>query len=76
VTDNHQEGNARGLEAIGAARVVLESELDARALHTLVSDLLSDPAVLKAMGQAARSQARLDSAERVAELVDSVLLAR
>jgi UDP-N-acetylglucosamine--N-acetylmuramyl-(pentapeptide) pyrophosphoryl-undecaprenol N-acetylglucosamine transferase len=32
VTDNHQEKNARVLEARGAAKVLLESECDGRAL--------------------------------------------
>lgn len=76
VTDNHQEGNARGLEALGAARVLVERELEPGALERLVASLLADPSGLRAMSEAARSQARLDSAERVADLVESVLLGR
>ncbi len=76
VTDNHQEGNARGLESVGAADVVVEAGLDPAAVVRRVGELLADPARLQAMAAAAASQARLDTAERVASLVEERLLLR
>lgn len=73
VTDNHQEGNARGLQELGAAEMIRESELDAEALRARCGALLQDATRLSAMGEAARRQARLDSAERVADLVEARL---
>ena len=81
VTDNHQEGNARGLEAVGAAVVFTEAELKSGGsldpgpvLHR-IDALLSPGGALdrEAMGARARSQAHLDTAERVAELLEAKL---
>ncbi|NOY27617.1 MAG: undecaprenyldiphospho-muramoylpentapeptide beta-N-acetylglucosaminyltransferase [Oligoflexia bacterium] len=74
VTDNHQEANARGLESVGAALVVVEKDLDVPAVVGRVGALLGDQARRQQMGQAAFSQARLDTAQRVADLVEEHLL--
>ncbi len=73
VTDNHQEGNARGLEAVGAARVIVEKGLEIDAAVAEVVALMADRPGLAAMGAAARAQAKLDTAERVADLVEARL---
>lgn len=79
VTDNHQEGNARGLEQVGAAVVFTEGQLktadgiDPGPVLKRVGELLGDPAALTRMSEAARAQARLDTAERVATLVEGLL---
>ena len=69
VTDNHQEGNARGLERVGAAEVVLEKGMDPAATAARIAALAADPPALARMGAAARSQAVLDTADRVARRV-------
>jgi UDP-N-acetylglucosamine--N-acetylmuramyl-(pentapeptide) pyrophosphoryl-undecaprenol N-acetylglucosamine transferase len=73
VTDNHQEGNARGLEAVGAAMVVVERDLDLQAAAADIAKLAADPDKLLAMGAAAKTLGRPDTAEQVADLVESVL---
>ncbi len=69
VTDNHQEGNARGLELAGAARVYVERDLDAQSIATDTRNLLDDQPALTAMGVAARSLARAGVADEVAALL-------
>ena len=73
VTDNHQEGNARGLEAVGAAEVVVEKGFDLEATVARVAALLDDPARLEAMAAAAKAQARPDTVEQVATLIEGLL---
>ena len=79
VTDNHQEGNARGLEQVGAALVFTERELsgpdgvDPGPVLARINTLLADGEALDRMGAAARAQARLGTAERVADLVEGLL---
>lgn len=73
VTDNHQEGNARGLEAVGAARVVLERGLDPAAEAEAIAALVADPSALAGMAAAARGLARLDTADEVAKVIDGLL---
>jgi UDP-N-acetylglucosamine--N-acetylmuramyl-(pentapeptide) pyrophosphoryl-undecaprenol N-acetylglucosamine transferase len=65
-TADHQTGNARWMERGGAAVVVPDAELDAARLRHEASALLDDPQRLNQMGQAARSLARPDAAERIA----------
>ncbi len=71
VTDNHQEGNARGLERVGAARVFVEKGFDADAVVDACAELLADADALARMGAAARSIGRLDTAEHVADLLEA-----
>lgn len=71
VTDNHQEGNARGLERVGAARVFVEKGLDVEAVVRAMATMLLDPAGLTAMGTAARGLGQLGAAERVADLIEA-----
>lgn len=73
VTDNHQEGNARGLEASGAAVVVVEKGLELGATVDRVRGLVEDGAGLAKMAAAAKELGRLDTAERVAELVEGLI---
>lgn len=73
VTENHQEENARGLESVGAAEVLVEHGWDLDASVSTVLRLASDASTLQRMGEAALSQARLDAAERAADLVESMV---
>jgi len=68
--DDHQRGNARALEAAGAARMIEEKDLTPERLAVVVTELLSDPAKLTAMEEAARKLARPDAAARVADLLE------
>jgi UDP-N-acetylglucosamine--N-acetylmuramyl-(pentapeptide) pyrophosphoryl-undecaprenol N-acetylglucosamine transferase len=74
VTENHQEENARGLEGVGAARVLVEHGFEVGAAVAVVDGLLADPDLLKKMGEAAKAQARLDAAVQAADLVEQVVL--
>ena len=64
---DHQTRNARLMEAAGAAVVVPDDELDAVRLSREVGELLSSPAKLAAMSDAARRASRPDAAERIAD---------
>ncbi len=65
VTDNHQEKNARVLEARGAAMVLREEECDGAHLFQIVQELLADREKLAAMRHALRQMAVVDAAERI-----------
>ena len=68
--DDHQRGNARALEAAGAARMIEEKDLTPERLAAVVTELLGDTARLTAMEEAARKLARPDAAARVADLLE------
>ncbi len=68
---DHQTANARGLEAVGGAEVIADHLFDGELLVATIDRLASDPVILSAMSEAARSVARPDAASAVAELVDA-----
>lgn len=65
VTDNHQEKNARVLEARGAAMVLREEECDGDRLFEMVQTLLADPEKMDSMRHALHQMAVVDAAERI-----------
>jgi UDP-N-acetylglucosamine--N-acetylmuramyl-(pentapeptide) pyrophosphoryl-undecaprenol N-acetylglucosamine transferase len=66
-TADHQTSNARFIEQAGAAVVVPDDELDGPRLAREVGTLLAAPQRLGAMAKAARSVARPDAAELIAD---------
>ena len=70
VTDNHQEKNARALEAKGGAVVLLETECTGKRLMEEISGILEDPERRAAMGKALLSMAVPDSAERICDVME------
>ena len=69
VTNNHQEKNARVLEAAGGAKVLLETEFTADSLLGLVSELLHHPEQLEVMSEEMRSLGVPDATDRIADMV-------
>jgi UDP-N-acetylglucosamine--N-acetylmuramyl-(pentapeptide) pyrophosphoryl-undecaprenol N-acetylglucosamine transferase len=66
-TDDHQSLNARHFVAGGAGVQIAEQDLNAEMLARQLGGLLGDASKLVAMAEAARSQAKRDAAERLAE---------
>ena len=56
-TENHQEYNAKVLEKVGAAKIILDKDLRAGVLSKTVTDMLKDSYKLKQMGQNAKKVA-------------------
>ncbi len=75
-TRDHQTANARAVEATGGAVVVPDDECTTDRLEAELGGLLADPDRLAAMAAAMRARARLDAAERVADLVEAHARAR
>ncbi|MCC7496280.1 MAG: undecaprenyldiphospho-muramoylpentapeptide beta-N-acetylglucosaminyltransferase [Bryobacterales bacterium] len=71
-TDQHQLHNAEALAAAGAARLVLDQELDGQRLFREVSALAGGETTLETMGRAARSLARPGAAGRVADILEEL----
>jgi UDP-N-acetylglucosamine--N-acetylmuramyl-(pentapeptide) pyrophosphoryl-undecaprenol N-acetylglucosamine transferase len=65
--DDHQTKNARELEAAGAARVLVQRELTARALADAITALLDDAPARRRMADAARALGRPDAHAAVAD---------
>ena len=72
VTNNHQEKNARVLEAAGGAVVILEKDCTPEGMYQEVRNLLADEARRAGMTRALHSLVKLDSAERIRDIVEEL----
>ena len=73
VTNNHQEKNARVLEAGGGAVVVLEKDCTPEGMYALVKELMADEKRRAEMSRNLRSLVRLDSTERICDIVEELV---
>ncbi len=76
VTENHQEENARSLEASGAAVVMVETAWDLDANVQRIHRLLADGPTLAEMAAHARELAQPDAAIQAADAVERTLQSR
>lgn len=72
VTNNHQEKNARLLEGRGGAVVIVEKDCTPEKLYSEVRALLADPDRREKMGRNLREMVRLDSTERICDIVEEL----
>jgi UDP-N-acetylglucosamine--N-acetylmuramyl-(pentapeptide) pyrophosphoryl-undecaprenol N-acetylglucosamine transferase len=70
-SDQHQLRNAEAFSKAGAAKLVLDSEMDGGRLFEEISRLSSQPELLRRMGVKARTFAHPDAARRAAEVVEA-----
>ena len=73
--DDDQGQNAQVLADVGASEILREDDLTVDSLSGLLAELLGDPARLVRMAAAARSVARPDGAEQLADLVEATAAA-
>lgn len=72
-TDDHQTANARALDEVGASILLPTAQFTPAELARHLKALMADPQRLTGMAAAARSQARLDAAQRLADAVEAVI---
>lgn len=72
VTNNHQEKNARVLEAGGGAVVLLEQECTAKQVYAQITALLKDERRSKVMSENLRKMAVSDSADRICRIAEKL----
>jgi len=73
VTHNHQEYNARALEAAGGAAVLLERDLTGAALYELAQKLLRDENELISMGKRAKAVGVTDATEKIYGIIEELI---
>jgi len=70
---NHQELNAQKLAEMGAARMILDHELDSETLAKNIRDLYESAETRHEMQRSSRSLGKPDAAQRVVDIVMSLL---
>jgi len=72
VTANHQEKNARVLSDRGAAVLVLEKDCTSEKMYEEITALLADPARREEMKHKLHEMVRIDSTERICNIVEEL----
>ena len=67
--ENHQEFNARALVDAGAARMILNKDLNSEILQNTLTELLDNPEKLKSMSVASLSLGRPQAADEIASMI-------
>lgn len=70
---NHQEKNARKLQEIGAARMILEKEISGEVLAREIRKLYEDDKLRNKMQKTATAFGRIDAASKVVDLAISLI---
>lgn len=70
--DDHQTANAEALSGQGAALLRPQQAFTAEALATEIENLITAPARLAGMAEAAKRLGRIDAADRLADLVEAI----
>jgi UDP-N-acetylglucosamine--N-acetylmuramyl-(pentapeptide) pyrophosphoryl-undecaprenol N-acetylglucosamine transferase len=73
---NHQEYNARKLEDMGAAKMMLDRELNGEALAGAIREFYSNEKLRKETQRAAAAFGRVDAAERIVDIAMSLIKAQ
>ncbi|MBQ7630656.1 MAG: undecaprenyldiphospho-muramoylpentapeptide beta-N-acetylglucosaminyltransferase [Selenomonadaceae bacterium] len=70
--ENHQEFNAMELVKVGAARMILNKDLNAEILSAQIDEFLKNPAELQKMSAASLSIGRPQAADEISDLILSL----
>jgi UDP-N-acetylglucosamine--N-acetylmuramyl-(pentapeptide) pyrophosphoryl-undecaprenol N-acetylglucosamine transferase len=70
---NHQELNARRLSEMGAARIILDHELDSETLARNIKELMDNAGLRSEMQRSSRSLGRPDAAQKIGEIITSLI---
>ena len=66
-TENHQEYNARVLEKVDAAKIILDKDLNYTTLNDTINEMINDEQKLKQMGENAYKVAKLNVEDKIYE---------
>lgn len=73
VSQNHQEYNARVLEKIGAAKIILNKDLETIDLNKYIEDIIYNKDLLKQMGVRAKQVSNTDALDIIYKEIKKVL---
>lgn len=72
-TENHQEYNAKVLEKVGAAKIILDKNLNCEVLNKQIEEMVKDKQKLEEMGKKANSIAIINVEQKIYQEIKNVL---
>jgi len=74
VSQDHQLHNAKVLEKIGAAKIILDNELNENILNNTIEEIVLDKLKMQNMGENAYKLEILDAEEKIYEEISKILI--
>ncbi len=72
-TENHQEYNARALEKVGAARVILDHELSGSLLAEKINEIFMTRGMIEKMKESSLKIGRPDADQRIIQVIKEMI---
>ena len=72
-TENHQEYNARVLEKVNAARIILDKDINSEILGNSINEIIKDKTKLEKMGKNASKIAKLNVEDEIYKEIKKVI---
>ena len=73
VSHNHQLYNAKVLENVGAAKIILNDELTGEKLNHVIEEIILDPSKMKNMGQNALNVSQTQAEDKIYEEIKKLI---
>ncbi len=70
--DDHQRKNAEAMERVGAAKMLLQRDLNGKSVADEIRALVANPEKIATMEAAAKSVGRADAAEQTADIIENL----
>ena len=72
-TENHQEYNARVLEGVGAAKIILNKDLNSEILGNTINEIVNDKSIIETMSKNANKVAMQNVEEKIYNEIKKVI---
>lgn len=72
-TENHQEYNARVLEGVGAAKIILNKDLNSEILGNTINEIVNDKSIIETMSRNANKVAMQNVEEKIYNEIKKVI---
>lgn len=73
VSNNHQEHNARMLEKVGGAKVILDNELAIDTLKSMLDELINNDELLDEMGKLVKETSKTGVTEEIYKIIKKII---
>ncbi len=73
VSHDHQLYNAKALEKVGAAKIILDKEIDGQKLNAAIEDMVLNKDKIKKMGENALKISTIDAEDKIYEEIKKLV---
>ena len=73
VSNNHQLHNAKALENVGAAKIILNDQINGQILNSTIEEIIRNPINMQEMGKKALKISTIDAENKIYEEIKKIV---